>query len=219
VRKPLKLHFTLIELVVAIAIVMVVFITAASTLMAVQHAWRNTVKHSDRLRTLIMIDKVVNSSFRNIVPFKWKDEEDGNRQIFLGDADRIIFATTHRVNSTAGGGLRFMMIQLENHSLVATYKKIPMLYWDENTLDGDSEVLAANVESVQFIFGDLDKKREVEWLDEWDEETEKGIPMAIQMKINWMDGTSNIWLRRTAASSKRTNFGKKYYPDRTGLGK
>ena len=208
-------NFTLMELVVAIALVTVVFITAGTALSAVQKSWIKVSQHSDRIMTLIMIDKVVNTNFRNIIPFKWKDQELNKvRQIFYGKSDQIIFASTHRVNDDQEGGIRFLSISAENGQLIARYQKTPILFWDLNKDEGDSEVIAEGVASVEFSFGDLNRKRELEWLDNWDEEREKFIPMAIQMKINWDDGTSDVWLRRTAGASKRSNFGLKSYQNR-----
>ena len=107
-----------------------------------------------------------------------------------------------------------MEIFLEDDKIIAVYKKTPMLFRDENTMDGEKEVLAENVESIEFSYADLNRDREVEWFDTWDPETEPSIPMAIQIKITWQDGTSDAWLRRTAGASKRSNIGRKIYPNR-----
>jgi len=212
-KQPLIVHyFTLMEIVVAIALIMIVFITAGTALSGVQHSWTRVSQHSDRLMTLIMIDKVVNANFRNIIPYTWKDKELKVRQVFLGDQDRILFASLHRVNNSQEGGIRFLSIFVEDNQLIAQYKKTPLLHWDME--EGDSEVLAENVKSVEFLYGDLNKDRELEWLDDWDEDKEKFIPMAINMKINWDDGTSDVWMRRTAGASKRSNWGRKTYRDR-----
>ena len=93
-------HFTLMEIVVAIALIMIVFVTAGTALSGVQQSWTKVSLHSDRLMKLIMIDKVVNANFRNIIPYKWKDQDLKIRQVFFGDKDRILFASTHRVNDT-----------------------------------------------------------------------------------------------------------------------
>ena len=204
--------FTLMEIVVAVALIMIVFLTAGMALSGVQRSWIRVSQHSDRLMTLIMIDKVVNANFRNIIPYTWKDEDLKVRQVFLGDKDRIVFASTHRVNDTKEGGIRFLSIFVEQGQLIALYNKTPLLHWDMT--DGESEVLAENVQSVEFSYGDLNRDREVEWLDDWDEDKEKFIPMAINMKVNWDDGTSDVWLRRTAAASKRSNWGRKTYQTR-----
>ncbi len=207
--------FTLMEIVVAVALISVVFITAGTALSGVQQSWNTVARHSDSLMRSIMIDKVVNASFRNIIPFNWKDRKlFKTQQIFFGKSDEIIFATKHRINDAQEGGIRFIYLFVEDGQLIAMYQKTPILYWELNKESGNSEVLADNVRSIEFSYGDLNSQRELEWLDEWDEERERFIPMAIQMRVNWDDNTSDVWLRRTAGSSKRSNFGRKYYSNR-----
>ena len=208
-------NFTLMEMVVAIGILMVIFLTAATALFTVQKAWEKGAIHSNRLSTLIMIDKVVNSHFRNIIPYNWYDRAlMKNQPVFRGDGDRINFAALHRVNDVQEGGIRFVSLFVEDNNLVALYRKTPLLYWDEAQMEGNREILADGIESIEFSFADLTRERLVEWFDDWDEERERFLPMAIQMKVNWVDGSSDVWLRRTSASSKRSNLGRKYYPNR-----
>ena len=45
------------------------------------------------------------------------------------------------------------------------------------------------------------------WLDEWPREDYDFIPMAVQMKVIWKDGTEEQWLRRTAASGGNSVYG------------
>ena len=197
------------------SILLIVFLIAATSLMTVQSAWKRNTIHSKRLMNLLKIDKVVDSNFRNIIPFKWRDEETRKwKQVFSGEPDRIIFASIHRINDPNEGGIRFMEIFLADEKLTALYKKTPILSWDENTMEGNREVLAEDVQSIEFSYADLNREREVEWFDSWDQETEPSIPMAIQLKITWKDGTSDVWLRRTAGASKRSNIGRKIYPNR-----
>ena len=208
-------NFTLMEFVVAIALISVVFITAGTALSGVQQSWNTVAKHSTRLMRNIMIDKVVNANFRNIIPFKWKEKKlFKNRQIFFGKSDELIFASMHRVNDTQEGGIRFIHLFVEDGQLIAMYQKTPILYWELDKESGNSEVLAEHVSSIEFTYGDLNPQRELEWLDDWDEERERFIPMAIQMRVNWDDDTSDVWLRRTAGASKRSNFGRKSYQNR-----
>lgn len=203
-------------MVVAIAIIMVVFLTAGMVLWTVQNSWKKSSDHSDRLTKLIIIDKVVNSNFRNIIPYNWYDRKLlKNKPVFQGDQDRIVFATLNRVNDVKEGGIRFISLFVdEDNNLVALYRKTPLLYWDTAQMEGNREILAEGVESLEFSFADLNRDRLLEWFDDWDEDRERFLPMGIQMKVNWLDGTSNVWLRRTSASSKRGNLGRKYYPNR-----
>ena len=67
--------FTLIEMILAVSILMLVFLAAGTGLMVVQQTWVKSQNRSGQLKKLILIDKIVNANFTNIVPFKWKDEQ------------------------------------------------------------------------------------------------------------------------------------------------
>jgi len=72
------------------------------------------------------------------------------------------------------------------------------------------EIIAENIAGLTFTYADMDRERALIWDEDWDEDERKNIPMAIQMTIEWQDGTKTSWLKRTAGAGKRTNFGRRY---------
>ena len=201
--------FTLLEVIVAVSIMLLVFIAAGTSLFSVQRTWMKVQQKNLQLKTLISIDKIVNANFPNIVPFDWKDDDLTKKSTFLGDHDRISFAALHRVNVIKDGGIRFISIFQDDDKLVVGYRDTPQLYWDE--LPMTEEVIADGIESVEFQYADVDRDRNLIWEDDWDEDERKNIPMAVMMTITWQDGKEECWLRRTAASGLRSNFGRRFY--------
>ena len=59
-----------------------------------------------------------------------------------------------------------------------------------------------------FLFS-ADKYGEVEFLDEWIEDDHEGIPLAVQMEVEWADGSKERWLRRTAGSAANATYGNR----------
>ncbi len=201
--------FTLIEMLIAAAILVLVFTIAGTVLFSVQQTWMKSQQRSDRLKRLITVDRVVNSSFPNIIPFEWRDEQLRTRNIFLGRADHVIFATTHRVNIPQEGALRFIKLYLDGENLVASYRNTPILFWNESVNTTNDEIIASDVQSISFMYADFDANRTLIWENNWDEETRRNIPVAIQMKISWKDDTTTSWMRRTAGAAKREHFGRR----------
>ena len=201
--------FTLIEVLVAVAIMLLLFVAAGTSLVSVQRTWQKVQNKNNELKILISLDKIVNTNFPNIVPFDWKDEDLNKRSTFLGDHDRVSFACLHRVNVIKDGGIRFITIFKEGDKLIVAYRDTPQLYWDE--LPMNEEVLAEGIQDLTFVYADVDRDRKLIWEDDWDEDERKNIPMAIQMTIQWDDGSETNWLRRTAASGLRNNFGRRFY--------
>ena len=49
----------------------------------------------------------------------------------------------------------------------------------------------------------------MEFLDEWIEDDHEGIPLAVQMEVEWADGSKERWLRRTAGSAANATYGNR----------
>jgi type II secretory pathway component PulJ len=215
-KNKLKYHlkrqqvFTLIEVVLAVSIMMMVFLVAGTGLMIVQQTWVKSQNRSARLKELILVDKIVNSTFTNIIPFEWKDDQLKKREIFLGDPNKVTFATTHRLNIIQEGSIRFVSIYIEDSALIASYSNTPILPWDDQATPQISEIIAEGVANVEFQYADFDSKRVLIWDSDWDEEKRRNIPLAIQMTVTWEDQTQTSWLKRTAGAGKRENFGRRY---------
>ena len=54
-------------------------------------------------------------------------------------------------------------------------------------------------------------------MEYWDEDEHNAIPLAIQMKVEFLDETSEVWLRRVAGVSHASTFGNRDLPDETDL--
>ena len=68
-----------------------------------------------------------------------------------------------------------------------------------------TEKLADGVQNIYFKYGaEGQSDNPVDWYDDWNEDELEGIPMAIQLTIEWKDGTKERWLRRTAGTSGNT---------------
>lgn len=202
--------FTLIEMILAVSILMLVFLAAGTGLFIVQQTWVKTQMQSFRLKKLILVDKVINANFTNIIPFEWRDDQLKRKEIFLGDPDKVIFATTHRINIMQEGAIRFVSIYVENNSLIIAYSNTPLLYWDNKVIPQRKEVIAEGVSSIGFQYADFDAERTLIWEDNWNEEERRNIPVAIRFTVNWQNGTQHHWLKRTAGAGKRENFGRRY---------
>jgi len=198
--------FTLIEMVLATAIFCIIVLTLASGLMIIRRTWEKASKYSSQLETLIKLERFFDSSFRNTVPFTWKDQENKELQIFTGDRNNVIFAYFHRCSIPSQGALRFVSIHLENGKLTASWSGTPILRWAQMpSAQESSEILCDNVKAISFLYADKIED-EIIWTDDWDEENNENIPLAIQIKIEWTDGTSEQWLRRTAGSGPYESF-------------
>ena len=206
-------YFTLMELVAATGIMLAIAGIIAFASRSFFRALASAEKVSAQLQVYLNIDQVMDGCFRNMIPFNWEteDENDDTFQVFLGESDYIHFTTLRRSYDEAGGCLFFVRIYVDDRTdeLVAEYSKFPRLPWledDDDLMPYDREVLAQDVDEIEFMYAGAEQDTVI-WLDEWPREDYDFIPMAVQMKVIWKDGTEEQWLRRTAASGGNSVYG------------
>ena len=210
--------FTLVEMVVAMAVMLMVAMIIGSAGKIFHDGYNRAVRATNRLREYTAIDRIWDGAVRNAVPFKWTDDEGESRFVFEGEPDTLMFTALRRADGDTPGALIFIRLRLEEEELVAYYSYYPRPPWDDQyDEDPDSfsrEVVAANVASISFQYaeeGDSDEA-EIEWFDTWDEDEHNAIPLAIRMTVEWKDGRKEYWLRRTAGSSLHSSFGYRQAP-------
>ena len=206
-------NFTLMELVAAAGIMLAVAGIIAFASRSFFRALASAERVSAQLQVYLNIDQVMDGCFRNMIPFNWEtdDVNDDTFQVFMGEPDMIHFTTLRRSYDDIGGNLFFVRVYLDDHTdeLVAEYSKFPRLPWyedDDDLMPYDREVLASNVDNISFLYAGA-QDNTVIWMDEWDRENYDFIPLAVQMTVEWKDGTEECWLRRTAASGGNSVYG------------
>jgi prepilin-type N-terminal cleavage/methylation domain-containing protein len=198
--------FTLLELVVATAILGLVFLIAGTSLFVIQLTWEKCFARSARIQQRHLIDRFADSHMRNLIPFEWKNEEGVAQQIFLGERGRVVFACRRRLDETTGG-LRFVRLSLDGGNLVAEYSDLPLLHWDDwNGVPVRREIIGENIEQVEFRYADYEREKGLSWFEDWDPKSTR-IPLAMQMTLHWSNGDSEAWLRRAAGAGVRETLG------------
>lgn len=203
--------FTLLEMVLAVMIFAVVMGTVGMTLFTLQRSWTKINKQSGSLKHVQLLDRIADTAFRNAVPFHWKNENRKDVLIFEGENNSVLLTYLHRIGLQQNGGIRFLKLHCEDNQLIAEYRRSPIIPEEEDDSKLSKEVLAKNVEKVEFSYADIDNE-ELNWYEEWDTEKMRNIPLAIQMKIVWKNGSSEVWLRRTAGSGQYQSLGRRLTP-------
>ena len=218
-RATEKIHcFTLVELVAAMAIMIFVALIIGTASAAFYNAWRRSVRVTDRLKVRQNIDRIMDTCVRNMIPFSWKDEDDQEQVVFSGSREEIFFTARRRAAEGENSAYLFIRLKVnEKQQLIAEYHTLPRFPWkEEGTYEMKREVLAENIMSVSFLYASLNEE-EIIWEEDWeaydpdalqDNQTDiLLIPLAVQMTVEWQDGSTEVWLRRTAAVSRYSRFG------------
>lgn len=203
--------FTLIELVVAMAIMIVVALIIATAGHTFYNAYSRSLKASQKLKTYMAIDRIWDTCVRNMVPFQWKDDEGVSRFIFEGTENTLLFTALRRAHGDDPNALMFIKLEVENSRLIAHTSFYPMRFWLEDEVTEqkiEKEILAEQVKEITFEYAEAGEEAgEIEWFESWDEEEHASIPLAVRMKVEWLDGSVEYWLRRTAGTDARSTFG------------
>jgi len=203
----IRRHFTLLEMVLAITIFAFIAGLIGMALFSLHRTWEKTQRHCISLQTLQKIDRVADSAFRNLIPFRWIDDNQKERFVFSGEPDRIMFAYLHRVNVAAQGGIRFITLYLKDGNLTADYRDTPFFPWRDDDSARQQEILAGGVKKLTFSYADR-QNNELLFNDSWPEEdVNPNLPLAIQMTVEWENGRKETWLRRTAGNGFNQTLG------------
>jgi len=193
--------YTLLEMMISISIFLMIMLTVGMGSISIQKTWQRVQKHSNNLKIYQMIDRAVSSSFKNAVPFNWRDDDGSTKTIFAGEENRVSFAYLHRMNRLSEGGIRFLKLFEEEGNLVVEYRNTPLLPWGDDSANVKREILSENVKSISFSYAYRDNGN-LTWTSIWEEQGYR-IPLAIQLTVEWESGDVEQWLRRTAGNGLR----------------
>ena len=223
-------NFTLIEVLVAMLLLGLLMLGLFLASGGITTSWQKVSKSNQKFYELVQIEKVLDNSLPNIVPFIWRDAEIPTDRIacFTGEQDAISFTCLHKPNNLSDGAIRFMAIILEEDELVAYYKNRPYIDLEELASEYDAgkverTVLAVNVEEIRFSYANAEEdadEEEIVWEDIWDNDDEErfDVPLAVRIDITWEPesgedtGFTETFLYRTAGNSQFQRWGDwKYY--------
>lgn len=206
-------YFTLVEMVASLGILVMILLIASLAISAAWRTWQSITDHENELKQYRLIDKIMDNAFRNAVPFHWKDRNNKEVMLFVGQPNSVFFSYLHRIDDRETGGIRFLRLFRENDQLTAEYRNLPYFSDDLGQVKVEREILAKDVTGLVFVYAD-NYENKLTWYDEWDIERMKNLPVAIQLEIQFKNGKRQVWLRRTAGNGLYQEWGRRLIPQR-----
>ena len=204
--------FSLVEMVAAIAILALVGLLIGTSVNIFYRSYSQAQKIGSELRRNQAIDRIAEGYLANAVPFPWLNEQSETKYVFLGEYGELYLTALRRTYAESTGALRFIRLYLDDEALKCDYSPTPLLPW--RSLDDqkyDTEIITDGVRRISFQYAEINDGV-IEWTDTWVEDDHNGIPLAIQLTVEWLDGTKERWLRRTAGSSGNSTYGDREEP-------
>ncbi len=209
-------HFTFLEVAIAVTITMMVALALYGFSNSVTKSWAQMVEVKNRFNELLNLDRAIDSVLANVVPFTWRDQENVEYPFIVADPNGLRVAYLHSVHDIVEGGIRFAEFTIQDDNLCLRYSDRPFYDWDETGGREQLVTLAEEVESISFLYADWNDDQDSNWqdrllwLDHWETANSErmDVPLAIVMTVNWKDGRTKSWIRRTMGNSYRERYGK-----------
>lgn len=208
--------FTFIEIMIATVILLMVAMTLYVYSRQTTMSWNRVIAGRNRLSELLTLDRTIDSVLSHAVAFTWPNADGEKTPVLMAARDRFRCAYLHRLNDIDAGALRLAEFVVENQNLYLVYSDRPFLDWSETGGRTQTSLLAEEIAGISFRYADWSDRKDdawgdrLLWLDEW-ETADSGrpdIPLAVMMTVEWLDGRSECWLRRTMGNGYRERFGK-----------
>ena len=184
--------FTLVELLISVAIVSLVGVAIYSVFANGVNAWRKGTENKSYARNIRLSSEKLGRELRNAFKF--------SEIAFEGTDDSIQFAGLISVQSEydedeeegeeKGEQFRYELGRIayfydrKEDALCKEEKTFPQTVAQEEIEDG--EVVIANVREIEFSYCYLDNATgSYEWKDDWDKEEQDTIPLAVKLEMTF----------------------------------
>lgn len=205
--------FSLLEMITAVAILAIVGLLIGSSINIFYRSYSNAQRIGTELKRNQAIDRVVDNYFANAVPFTWRNDQFESKYVFMGDVNELYLTALRRTYGDNGSALWFLRFYRDGEQLKCDYAPTPILPWEDLSVHKyRTEVISDGVREIYFKYAES-RNNQIEWEDIWNEDDHNGIPLAIQITVEWTDGSSERWLRRTAGSSGNSTYGNRREAD------
>ncbi len=186
--------FTLLELIVSMAILSMIAVIIGSGFRLGLKAWERGGQETEAVQTMRVLSGLVFQQLKSAYPYKAKiDDEDV--VIFKGEEDSMIFVTT--LSAPYPGGFKWVRYLHKDGMLLYKEGMLPDKELIDN-ISGDEEVLETDVEEVNFEYYSNDEE---EWKDSW--EFSDKLPGAVRARISYFQPILvNIPISREAEEEK-----------------
>lgn len=191
--RPVQGGFTLLELLIALALLGLILVLLFGGLRLGVRSWDAVQQQVDNLSAVRSAESFLRREMEQAFPYRWKKPD--KRLAFLGERDKVRFIS--RLPDRIGvGGLYAVSLELEHRgtSRRLMWKHVPIHseMRDFADLDQAQEVVLAGsdrsgVEDIWLTYFGRDGESTMpRWVDRWDNNA--GLPILIRIQIRLTDG-------------------------------
>lgn len=186
--------FTLLELMISMALLAVMMAMAYSAFSTATNAVPRGEEAADRAARLRMATSILTRQVRSMVNYPAYTEDEVH-PFFVGDATSFMFITASP-QLNGGRGLGWVRYWADGSSLSMAERAI----FSVQTVGGDGQdptaqaVLLSGLRGVRFQYLRLDGS-DSEWIDSWNALEEGSLPAAIRVTIDGVGTGGSYWIQ------------------------
>ncbi|MBI5097646.1 MAG: prepilin-type N-terminal cleavage/methylation domain-containing protein [Nitrospirae bacterium] len=171
--------FTLIELIISIAILSIITVIIGAAFRLGIQAWEKGEKETEDAQRLRVLSSLFSQQLKSLYPYKIKmEDKDEEVVVFKGESDSITFVTT--LTDSSYGGFKWVKYIFSDGALLYREGLLPDKKIEEHINNKDKEeIIDTNIEDFQFSYLSPDDD---EWKESWD--FGEDVPVAIKVNIS-----------------------------------
>ncbi len=171
-----KSGFTLLELIISIAILSMVILLISSGYRLALDSWEKGENETAATQRLRILSTLLSQQLKSAYPYRMKIDNK-NVVVFTGDAGSVMFATA--LTDSSYGGFKWVKYSYDNGTLLYKEGLLPDKKLIEK-ISGDEEIIDTDLGEVKFSYFSAEQG---EWKESWDFGAD--LPAAVRVRISY----------------------------------
>lgn len=204
--------FTLVELLVALALFSLLVILLFDNVRAGLQAWRHSGQYAEDIGRRASVQDTLRRLIGNLYPMAVHDGSGVQRIDFDGARDRIAFLGGAPTVLSSGGRFRYAVsLEGEQGRANLVLRASPELADTKDISAATKTVLLPDIAQVEFsYFGDAPAERRQNWRDAWQRRADS--PKLVRVRITFAPGDARSWPELLIAPRILADVGCVYDP-------
>lgn len=198
-----QVGFTLLELIISIAILSAVLVTIYATLSMGARTWDKGERDIDKVQRMRVLMDLLSREIKAAYPYKVTPGElDTHKEFYAFDGKKDYLSFVSCIPLHGGTGrLSWLTFWVEEGVGLVVVERDALrsdIFEERETIDKDEMVvLDANVTDIRFEYyraeeGDTEETAEENssWEEKWDAEEERSLPGAVSVSVNFLEAAT-----------------------------
>jgi general secretion pathway protein J len=184
--------FTLVELLVALALFSLLVTLLFDNVRFGLHAWERGSVHAEQFEHSMMSQDLLRRTIGNLYPMLVPDG--GPPRIdFDGTRDAVSFLGSAPLAANAGGRFRFrFFVEHQQDRTDLVMSSSPELGGPRDSPMATKRLLLSDIDRAEFsYFGEAVAERSVQWSDSWTRRSD--IPKLVRVRVAFRSGDARVW--------------------------